>query len=179
MKRLMWGLIGVILGLGCKQSLPEGIMEQSKMESILFDMHVVDGYVSSIYVQDSAKKVAAAYYNGIYKKYDTDSARYNKSLTYYYQHPEDLQKIYGSITKRLDNQKKNIQKIDSLSNVKRLKADSVRIAKLKKSKKTDTIKKADSVKKAVQKPVLQEVNPIKEQTQPLKRFKKLDVPVKQ
>jgi len=149
MKKLVWVLVVVVLWLGCKQKVPNGIINRDKMEEILFDIHLVDGYISTIYMQDSARKVGAAYYNGIYKKYDTDSVQYTRSLTYYNNNPEILQEIYKGIAKKLENQKIKMQKADSLIQKKRFKADSIKIVKnfkadslaIRKKMKTDSLSK--------------------------------------
>ncbi|OWK69038.1 DUF4296 domain-containing protein [Pedobacter sp. AJM] len=149
MKRLMWGLIVAVVGLGCKSKTPEGIIDTERMEGILYDIHVVDGYISTIYVQDSARKVAATYYKGIYKKFNTDSAQYTRSLNYYYQNPEKLQDIYKVISARLDHQKLKLKQADSLMQKKRFKADSLKIVKtfkadslsIRKKMKTDSLSK--------------------------------------
>jgi len=149
MKKIMWGLIVAILWFGCKSKTPDGIIDEERMEAILFDVHIADGYISTIYVQDSARKVAAAYYNGIYKKFDTDSAEYNRSLNYYYQNPEKLQEMYKVISTRLDNQKAKLKQADSLLLKRRFKADSIKIIKtfkadslaIRKKMKTDSSSK--------------------------------------
>ncbi|MDY0904618.1 DUF4296 domain-containing protein [Pedobacter sp. CFBP9032] len=149
MKRLIWGLVVVVLAFGCKSKTPDGIIDITRMEGILFDIHVVDGYISTIYVPDSARKVASAYYKGIYKKFDTDSAEYTRSLNYYYQNPEKLQEMYKVISTRLDKQKANIKVADSLLQKKRFKTDSLKIIKkfkadslsIRKKMKTDSLSK--------------------------------------
>ncbi|MCJ0743609.1 DUF4296 domain-containing protein [Pedobacter sp. CYS-01] len=75
------------------------------MEKILYDIHVVDGYATTLANQDSAKKVSAPLYKGIYKKYTIDSALYNKSLSYYYKNPDLFNKMYEKITERLKKER--------------------------------------------------------------------------
>ena len=104
------------LWFGCKPGIPADIIRPDKMEKVLYDIHVADGYISTIPTVDSAKKVGAAYYNGIYKKFEIDSAIYSKSMDYYYDHPEKLSVIYKSIGTTIKSQIRNIQKSDSLKN---------------------------------------------------------------
>ena len=149
MKRLTWALLVVVLTYGCRSKTPDGIIETERMEGILFDIHVVDGYISSIYVPDSARKVASAYYKGIYKKFNTDSAEYTRSLNYYHQNPEKLQEIYKVISTRLDQQKANVKKADSLLQKRQFKNDSLKVIKkfkadslaIRKKMKTDSSSK--------------------------------------
>lgn len=139
-----------ILWFGCKPGIPDDIIKPDKMEKILFDMHIVDGYISTIYVPDSTRKVAAAYYRGIYKKFGTDSAQYNKSLKWYNNNPKELGDIYKNIEKALKQQKKAVDIADKMIQKKKFKADSLVIAKkfkadslaIRKKMKPDSLSKA-------------------------------------
>lgn len=103
---------------GCKPGIPKQIIQPDQMAGMLGDIHIVDGYVSSIPSSDSAKKVAAAYYKGIYKKYGVDSALYAKSMAYYNSAPPVLDEIYTKVVAELSRQKSIVVKSDSLSNAK-------------------------------------------------------------
>ncbi|WP_316804136.1 DUF4296 domain-containing protein [Pedobacter nototheniae] len=152
MRRLIWALSIAILWLGCKPGIPNDVIKPDKMEKILYDIHVADGYVSTIYVTDSAKKVAASFYKGIYKKFGIDSAQYSKSMAYYNAHTDDLGKIYKNISKRLEWQKNKMQKIASaklseLTEVKPILAEDKPVRNLKKApKKAKKAKKAATLK---------------------------------
>lgn len=139
MRRLIWVLATVIMLFGCKSKIPKDIIVPDKMQKILYDIHVADGYVSTILLPDSSKKVAAAYYKGIYKKFEIDSAQYNKSMEYYYAHPKDLDKIYKNISKTLESQKKKLEKVDSLQ---KAKIEKLRVEKEKLKKTKDSLEKA-------------------------------------
>ncbi|WP_410221277.1 DUF4296 domain-containing protein [Pedobacter sp.] len=89
----------------CKPGIPKDIIQPDKMEKILYDIHVVDGYATTLANQDSAKKVSAPLYKGIYKKYAVDSALYNKSLSYYYKNPDLFNKMYERITETLKKER--------------------------------------------------------------------------
>jgi Domain of unknown function (DUF4296) len=142
-----------MLWFGCKPGVPDDIIKPDKMEKILYDMHIVDGYLSSIYVVDSAKKVAAAYYKGIYKKFGTDSAEYNKSLLWYNTNPKELEAMYKNIQKSLTRQKKAVEIADKMIQKKKFKADSLVIAKkfkadslaIRKKMKPDSLSKVKAV----------------------------------
>ncbi|TCD08416.1 DUF4296 domain-containing protein [Pedobacter frigidisoli] len=153
MKRLMWALMASVLWFGCKPSIPSDIIQTDRMEKILYDMHIVDGYLSTIYVVDSAKKVAASYYNGIYKKFDTDSVEYNRSLIYYNNNPKELELMYKNIQKALAKQKKGVDVADAMIKKKKFKADSLVIVKkfkadsisIKKKMKPDSLSKVKAI----------------------------------
>ncbi|MFC3559155.1 DUF4296 domain-containing protein [Pedobacter jamesrossensis] len=138
MRRLISVLTAVIMLCGCKPKIPKDIIEPEKMQKILYDIHVADGYISTILQPDSSKKVAAAYYKGIYEKFGIDSAQYNKSMNYYYANPKDLDKIYKNISKTLESQKKTLEKVDSLQ---KAKIEKARIDKEKLKKAKDSLAK--------------------------------------
>ncbi|GAA3951033.1 hypothetical protein GCM10022246_01880 [Pedobacter ginsengiterrae] len=142
MRRLIWALAATIMLFGCKPKIPKDIIAPDKMQKILYDIHVADGYISTILLPDSSKKVAAAYYKGIYKKFEIDSIQYNKSMDYYYAHPKDLDKIYKNISKTLESQKKTLEKVDSLQKAKieKVKADKEKLKKTKDSLKKNPAK---------------------------------------
>ncbi|RZL50198.1 MAG: DUF4296 domain-containing protein [Pedobacter sp.] len=101
MKRFFFLLIVCISFFACKPGIPKEIIQPDKMEQVLLDVHVLDGYIGGLPGVDTAKKVASAYYKGIYKKYDIDSVLYHKSMDYYYNNPTVMKKIYDSLTVKL------------------------------------------------------------------------------
>jgi hypothetical protein len=89
------------------------------MEKILYDIHIVDGYISTIRNPDSAKKVSAAYYKGVYKKFKVDSVTYTKSMDYYYKHPDLLTEMYDDIKANLQKTKTRLEKVPAKPAVKK------------------------------------------------------------
>jgi hypothetical protein len=106
--RKFLSLILISLSFICCKSkeVPKAIIQPKQMEKVLYDIHIADSYITSIGNVDSAKKVSAAFYKGIYKKFKTDSVQYNKSMDYYYKHPDLLTEIYDQIKKDLEKTKK-------------------------------------------------------------------------
>jgi hypothetical protein len=149
----MWVLMTAVLWFGCKPGIPDDIIKPDKMEKILYDMHIVDGYLSTIYIPDSARKVAAGYYKGIYKKFETDSVQYNKSLQWYNVNPKELDAMYKNIQKMLAAQKKGTALADKLIKEKIFKTDSIAIKKkfkadslaIRKKMKPDSLSKVKAV----------------------------------
>ncbi len=112
--RKFLSLIFTCLFLICCKSkeIPKDIIPPKQMEKVLYDIHIADAYITTIGDTDSAKKVSSAYYKGIYKKFKTDSVAYNKSLDYYFRHPDLLTDIYERIKTDLQ---KNKEKQDTIS----------------------------------------------------------------
>lgn len=112
--RKFLSLFFVSLSLICCKSkeVPNTVIQPKQMVKILYDIHLADSYITSIGNVDSAKKLSAAFYKGIYKKHKTDSARYTKSMDYYYNHPAYLTSIYEQVKKDLEKTK---EKQDTIS----------------------------------------------------------------
>jgi DNA polymerase sigma len=110
MKRFLSIIIFFILIQGCKSGIPKDIIQPNKMEKVLFDIHVVDGYIGTMINQDTTKIIASSYYNGIYKKHGIDSALLNKSMNYYYTHPVILNDIYTNVEKVFTAEKEKYDK---------------------------------------------------------------------
>uniref|UniRef100_F4CAJ7 DUF4296 domain-containing protein n=1 Tax=Sphingobacterium sp. (strain 21) TaxID=743722 RepID=F4CAJ7_SPHS2 len=142
MTRLLIVILSVFLLAACnKEKVPEGVIAQKKMVPLLCDFHLAEGYLSSL-PMDSSRLLAKNYYASIFKKYDTDSAGFNKSLVFYSKDPGLLNQIYAEVQKRLQQYQKDEQaKIDAKMR-KVFVADSLKSASIKDS--LDKIK-ADSV----------------------------------
>ncbi|QEC75144.1 DUF4296 domain-containing protein [Mucilaginibacter ginsenosidivorax] len=137
---------------GCKSdSVPSKFIQPQKMTGLLVQIHLIDGSLyNGLQGGDSLYKYGMGKYLDAFRKFDTDSAQFRKSMQYYASEPDKLFKIYDSVEVRIktmsdsvnlaqNKQRATTQKADSL------KADSVRKALLK--PKTPA-QKADSVKQA-------------------------------
>lgn len=154
MKNFLSVIVVALVFYGCKPGVPKNIVQPNEMQKILVDIHLTDAYITSLPTQDSAKKIASMYYNGIYKKYNIDSAKYNKSLNYYYTNPEVFLKIYDGVYEQLTQQKIKMAKMDSIENA-------IALKKLKKKLKVDSIKRADSLKKIAPKKLIDTLKKLK------------------
>ena len=94
----------------CKPGIPKDVIQPDKMEKVLFDIHIVDGYIGALQKPDTAKIVASSYYAGVYKKFEIDSAIFEKSKNYYYTRPDLLDKIYKNLMKEFEKEKKKDDK---------------------------------------------------------------------
>ncbi|WP_129713896.1 DUF4296 domain-containing protein [Pedobacter sp. SYP-B3415] len=143
MRKLISALCLALAVSACKPGIPAEVIQPRQMEDILVDIHLVDGFLAVMPAQDSVKQIGAAYYQGVYKKFGIDSARYTRSLDYYYTNPEVFNGIYTKVTGRLKKLQVAQSKKDSLELVEAGKRAS-------KISKRDSVKKADSLKKVFQ-----------------------------
>ena len=169
--------VGLVLFLfaGCKSKIPAEIIQPEKMQVILYDVHLADGYVSSLGAsQDSVRKIAASYYKGIYNKFAIDSVLYTKSMTFYYDHPEILTGMYDEVNKALKKSKDSLDKLEA----KRLTSMTAAQKKAKKladdKREADNTKKLkDSLDKAARISAKQQLSPAKTRKDSLTRVRRL------
>ncbi len=162
MTRFLLLLLSVVTIVACKPGIPKDIVQPAEMEKILYDIHILDGYVGTIPTPDSAKKVSAPLYKGIFKKYGIDSTMHAKSMDYYYKRPDILSKMYDRISQRLTKTKDD--------EVKRQEKE----AKLKAKKAADSakLKAVDSTKKAVTPKPNDSISKVKPVPKKIIKFKK-------
>jgi len=133
---------------------PSGIMKQDQMIKVLTEVHIADGSLMSLSpMSDTLYKYGANRYLNIFKKYDTDSAQFRKSLKYYSTLSDKLLAIYQQVSKNIQIKSDSVNKIVA-ANFKHT-ADSISKVQAKKQQHiADSLKKietkkhiADSLKK--------------------------------
>ncbi len=113
MNRIFAILIICVVFYACKPGIPQDVIQPDKMEKVLFDIHSVDGYIGSLQKPDTSKVVASSYYKGVYKKFGIDSIMYLRSLNYYLERPDLLNKMYENLMKQFEEaRKKNDKRIN-------------------------------------------------------------------
>jgi hypothetical protein len=140
MKRFLGTILVIIFFAACTKSLPEGIVSEKEMTDILFDMHIADGYMNTVYSHLSQKQ--ANPYTSIYKKYNIDSVQFRHNLEYYSEQPQVFQDIYAEISKRLHSTEKSIIEEESKKQLAILKLDSI---KTQRKKDSLNLRKRDSI----------------------------------
>ena len=85
---------------------PEGVIENTKMISLLTDIHLIDSYFSSSGRYDSTSQPVNNYYRVVFKKYDTDSVQFQKSLRYYSANPDVLDTMYHQVLQKINRLEK-------------------------------------------------------------------------
>ncbi|UII27257.1 DUF4296 domain-containing protein [Fulvivirga maritima] len=91
--------------VSCSSSddVPEGILEKDEMISIMLDMYLAEGKVNNLRItRDSSLAIFNAYEKALYEKHNVSDSVYRESLTYYYDHPMQLEKVYESVLDSLN-----------------------------------------------------------------------------
>ncbi|MGN6637754.1 MAG: DUF4296 domain-containing protein [Mucilaginibacter sp.] len=95
--------------------IPDNVIEQDRMTGLLTELHIVDGSMYSVMqMPDSLYKYGYGKYLGLFKKYNTDSVEFKRSMKFYSSHPELLQKIYDQVTINLKTKSDSVTKLYNL-----------------------------------------------------------------
>ena len=101
-------LLVYIFMIGCSSNAPEELISEEKMESIIFDIMILNassGYdlkIDNDMISDEL----------IFRKYDIDSAQFYNSELYYSRNPKIHFNIYSNVKRRIQ------KSVDSLKNIK-------------------------------------------------------------
>ena len=95
-------LFALLIMAGCKDSVPDNIIQPGEMEDILYDYHVAQSMANGR-VSDNLPYQERLYRDAVFKKYDITSADFDSSMVYYMRHTQILKGIYGNLAKRLSD----------------------------------------------------------------------------
>ena len=91
----------VVSCFSCKESIPSEIIKPEKMQDILWDILKADALSQQITTRDSAKSLAAENIkltNQVFLIHNITKEQFEKSYSYYVQHPDIMRTILDSIT---------------------------------------------------------------------------------
>lgn len=88
---------------GPKTEIPQDILSENSFINLLKDIHLAEAKfeLHKTKGMKNAKNELAHNYSSIYKKYDITVDDFDKTLDYYAQHPEQLEKIYTHVLEQL------------------------------------------------------------------------------
>ena len=101
-------LIILIFIFACTSNAPENLISEEKMESIIFDIMILNA--SSSYDLKIDNNMISD--ELIFRKHDIDSAQFYDSELYYSKNPRIQLNIYSNVKRRIQ------KSIDSLKNIK-------------------------------------------------------------
>lgn len=89
------GYFLVFLSCGKKETVPEDILSQDQMVSVLSELYVLENKISSLGVtRDSLTQIFGAMKGKVFEKSGVSDSTFSKSLNYYVDHPKTLEEIY-------------------------------------------------------------------------------------
>lgn len=100
-----WSIILILLGImACKPKVPSQYLRPKKMVDVLYDYHLADGLVLYDGKGGNSSERQMAYRLEALKKHGVTQQQLDSSLTYYFRHTEELQKIYEEVAQRLSDE---------------------------------------------------------------------------
>lgn len=102
----------IITGCGKKNEVPEDLLSESQMISLMLDIYVAEGKINkALPKRDSAEMVFALYENKIFEKHSISDSSYKRSLKYYYDHPDLLLPIFETVLDSLNSWDKQFDEL--------------------------------------------------------------------
>ncbi len=95
----IFSLLFFLFLISCEVGIPENVVPPKKMESFLYDYHLVQSMSSEFSAFEYKEKL---FYDYIYKKHDITRERFDSSLMWYNRYPKYLKRIYENLEVRLD-----------------------------------------------------------------------------
>lgn len=106
MKRLFLIATAVLLIVSCKR-VPNEVLDQKHMESILYEMHKAEGLMDERGAEFATKEAKQKLLIGVLEENGTTKAQFDSSLVWYGQHLNLYMKIYGNVISRLELEDKD------------------------------------------------------------------------
>ena len=100
--KLSFLIFFTLILIGCKPSVPDGVLSPKEMEDVLYDYHLADAMAQDEDADQGYKE--RMYRAGVLKKHDVTQAVFDSSMVYYLRHTEELQKIYERLSDRLNDE---------------------------------------------------------------------------
>ncbi len=111
-------LTSFFLITSCRKSAPEGILAEDTMVEMMTEVHLVDGYLSTLSI-DSSRKVINSLYGHIFHKYQLDSAGFQRNVDFYLGNPTLAKKLYATINQSMTKMDADFRRADSTIQAKR------------------------------------------------------------
>ena len=102
-KFLIGGLSCVMLGMASCSPVPDGILSQKEMKSVVTDMEIAEAMINSdkVTYKDDAHKLAL--YEAVFRKYHITRAEYDSSVMWYARNLDRYMQVYNMIASDVDD----------------------------------------------------------------------------
>lgn len=96
----------------CKVKRPETVLQDAKMENVLYDYHIAKAMAEEVPYNESYKRVL--YIESVFKKHGVTQAEFDSSMVWFARNPEVLAKIYEKVNVRLKAERDGINHLIAL-----------------------------------------------------------------
>lgn len=103
MKPILFLLLLFILSCSSKHEIPPDVLPRPELQSILWDMLKADEFVLNFQRKDSTrttKDKSTLLYEEIFRIHKTTKSQFEKSITFYSQHPDLFKDVLDSMEKQ-------------------------------------------------------------------------------
>ena len=107
----MLSMVCLFALFSCEVKMPDYVISPAKMESFLYDYHMVQSMTGQYSSDDYKEKL---YYSYVFKKHNVEKSRFDSSMQWYNRNPKHMRRIYERLEARLDaevgklNEEKNL-----------------------------------------------------------------------
>lgn len=88
----------------CTPTVPSRYIQPDEMEDILYDYHLAQALAQRVPNYQDGQKKRTEYFYAVLAKHGVKEADFDSSMVYYYSNIPQLQKIYGAVEERMDNE---------------------------------------------------------------------------
>ena len=92
-------LLVATLFVSCEVKMPEEVIPQGKMESLLYDYHLAQSMSSEYTSGDYKEKLFFSY---MFARHGVTQEQFDSSMAWYNRYPKHLQRIYANLEKRIE-----------------------------------------------------------------------------
>ncbi|MDO4190345.1 MAG: DUF4296 domain-containing protein [Bacteroidales bacterium] len=92
-------LLAIFLLTACQTWRPFNVIKPSVMEDLLYDIHMTEGTIATLY-PNMRREDQRASYDALFEKYHVTRSQFEKSLAWYSAHPDEFGKIYDNLDVR-------------------------------------------------------------------------------
>lgn len=118
-------LVSLILwSCGKDNDIPEGITPKEQLVPLMLDIYLAEVKLSNLkIVRDTAVSIFEIYEGYLFEKHNIEKEKYMNSMSYYYDHTEQLELIYEAL---LDSLSVRETKLKAVEDAKTAKTDSLK-----------------------------------------------------
>lgn len=104
--------------------MPKDVLTKEEMVPLLLDIYIGESKVNNLRLsRDSSMALFAVYEEELFKKYEVTDSTYRRSMTYYYNHPDKLEAIYGIVLDSLNLREQRLKENREKEEVREAKED--------------------------------------------------------
>jgi hypothetical protein len=108
-RALSAGIYFLLLACNSSQETPAGILRKDEMVKVLREIYISEEKVNRLTLpRDSALALFAHMQDKVFAKTGVNDSTFEKSLNYYFEHPNDLQQIYAAVVDSLQLQEQRV-----------------------------------------------------------------------